>query len=400
MTPSVTLPRCHRSIEWRPTHRHRYAMLTQDSFPQCLSAVEATVARLLSFSTQPPRLNHEIPHKATSYLSIPIVEEIEEDLLRLHAISQSIDDATSWLGRWKLHIINASCPVSRLPPEILSNIFLLDSNASELDENDQAESAIRLSHVSRSWRAVALSLSALWSNISAEWTHAQQDVWLSRSRLHPLYLGIGFQYEASKMSPRVAENATRIHTVTASNLDLEGVRSLPIDYTLDPWIMTLPSLRIVNLSGINFALVEEAFDDLSIESFPWTELEITYSYLDARLLLKVLDACPELRKLMLVDLHCMSDQLDLVEYMLSINIISNTSLPHLTHLFIELKKDDDALMRILCRHMVAPSLISLTLEMDIPDQSPMNVESASNNVVGITQFVSISYCFRNMGKHQ
>lgn len=82
--------------------------------------------------------------------------------------------------------LNATTITGRLPPEILSRVFLaLISSAPTTGHISQRISWIRVTHVCRRWRAVALTFPALWSNITIAhdaWTQLM----LCRSKEAPL----------------------------------------------------------------------------------------------------------------------------------------------------------------------------------------------------------------------
>ena len=101
-----------------------------------------------------------------------------------------IDSAQATIGRavavLKGHITsvhNAKAAVSRLPVEIINLIFKAGhqepSHASHLDY------PLNISHVCRSWRAIALSASWLWEWISPLWCRPQLLTWFRRMNQHP-----------------------------------------------------------------------------------------------------------------------------------------------------------------------------------------------------------------------
>ncbi|KAJ7646555.1 hypothetical protein FB45DRAFT_890768 [Roridomyces roridus] len=88
------------------------------------------------------------------------------------------------------------CPISKLSPEVLGEIFLwclpTDGFQSTLDPPRLSLEPLTLSHVSSRWRTVSLSTPSLWSTI---WVDRPQDahismveLWLERSRAYPLTL--------------------------------------------------------------------------------------------------------------------------------------------------------------------------------------------------------------------
>lgn len=76
---------------------------------------------------------------------------------------------------------NSVSPITLLPLEIIRLIFfhlLSSQNTNRFAQSD----ALRISQVSRSWRATALGCSSIWTRIHVSWHPKQQDLWLSRAR--------------------------------------------------------------------------------------------------------------------------------------------------------------------------------------------------------------------------
>ncbi|KAK0188990.1 hypothetical protein F5146DRAFT_690294 [Armillaria mellea] len=88
---------------------------------------------------------------------------------------------------------NTLAPISQLPPEMLSRIFLFVSYPRE-----RPLLWINVSHVSQHWRAVALGFPALWSSppfMSPTWAHEM----LKRSKMAPLTIVADLTYMTPKM---------------------------------------------------------------------------------------------------------------------------------------------------------------------------------------------------------
>ncbi|KAI0038403.1 hypothetical protein FA95DRAFT_1474257, partial [Auriscalpium vulgare] len=106
---------------------------------------------------------------------------------------------TSLLVTLDAHI-NACAPVSRLPPELLCRVFS-DLVGLELEDRRPVDGFpstmpwIRLSHVCRHWRDVALNDPAFWGDLILPLPPQWADAILSRSQGTPLSLSGGhFQY--------------------------------------------------------------------------------------------------------------------------------------------------------------------------------------------------------------
>ncbi|KAK0488989.1 hypothetical protein IW261DRAFT_1414413 [Armillaria novae-zelandiae] len=113
---------------------------------------------------------------------------------------------------------NTLAPISQLPPEMLSRIFLFVSYPREL-----SLSWINVSHVSQHWRAVALGFSALWSSppfMTPTWAHEM----LKRSKMAPLTIVADLTYMTPKMLA-VFEDAMR-QVDRSAELSLTGTKTM------------------------------------------------------------------------------------------------------------------------------------------------------------------------------
>jgi hypothetical protein len=80
----------------------------------------------------------------------------------------AIESKTSDLGQENNCAISLLAPIRRLPAEMLSEIFML-----AITEHNC--SALRLTHICRSWRLVLLGMSRIWSKIKVgTWTGAEE----------------------------------------------------------------------------------------------------------------------------------------------------------------------------------------------------------------------------------
>jgi hypothetical protein len=89
-------------------------------------------------------------------------------------------------------------PASQLPPELLSEIFLLCLSVGLYPTNEDTKSTLLLTHICAHWRSVALSTPSLWSRIRSDPSdldapQSQLQLvqhWLSHSGTRPLVLCI------------------------------------------------------------------------------------------------------------------------------------------------------------------------------------------------------------------
>jgi len=116
---------------------------------------------------------------------------------------------------------NTLLPISQLPPEILSRIFLLVRGYDPY-ETRSSISWIDLSRVSRHWRSIALNCLTLWTFLPLQYTLWTQEM-LRRSKNANLTVHATFSVRTHppKVSAIVLalSHMARIKTMTLSNLD-------------------------------------------------------------------------------------------------------------------------------------------------------------------------------------
>ena len=133
-------------------------------------------------------------------------------------------------------------PISHLPPEILSKIF--SYCASESTDHKHPLDWIRVSHVSRHWRAVALASPSLWGSIvfsRPKWVEEM----IKRSKMASLAI----KADLTWVTPKILESvqiALR-HNARIHELALIA-SSTTLDKLLDNSPINLPNLRSLSLA--------------------------------------------------------------------------------------------------------------------------------------------------------
>ncbi|KAK0217879.1 hypothetical protein IW262DRAFT_1463198 [Armillaria fumosa] len=113
---------------------------------------------------------------------------------------------------------NTLAPISQLPPEMLSRIFLFVSYPRE-----RSLLWINVSHVSRHWRAVALGFPALWSSppfMTPTWAHEM----LKRSKMAPLTIVADLTYMTPKMLAAFDDAMRQVDR--SAELSLTGAKTM------------------------------------------------------------------------------------------------------------------------------------------------------------------------------
>ncbi|KAF6758680.1 hypothetical protein DFP72DRAFT_887914 [Ephemerocybe angulata] len=118
-----------------------------------------------------------------------------------------------------LHLLhNTFAPINRLPPEILSRIFV--QSAAECRQDSL--SWIQVTHTCHHWREVALDCAALWSNISFV-NPAFTKVMLARSKDAPLHVNLNTIYtrktpDIYEALSEVLDQGSRLRSIAIDNV--------------------------------------------------------------------------------------------------------------------------------------------------------------------------------------
>lgn len=326
------------------------------------------------------------PVKGTTQIlktSISIAQELECALVDLRRDMQT-----------RLNTIQtALAPISTLPPEVLCHIFLLMlSEPGTIDPNASA-SVFSISKVSRTWRAVAVSQSALWTQIHVEWSIPFQNLWLCRSRHHLLHIVAiclcASRREASRvaLSRQLWDSSNRWVSLSVYNLghgDLQlfvvpalcGERGLAnlqsvtlvagsdanlfglgVYVTVHPY--RLPNVQRLHLSGVRMpALVSIASDITSLELSDFTQ---TLDELGS-----LLRTCAKLEILTLTRIGMPAADAD----RLLLTERSRILLPCLRELYYTAQRALSCTHTFMFHCFLAPKLRSLSLNMSTPIDAP------------------------------
>ncbi|KAI0043304.1 hypothetical protein FA95DRAFT_1681999 [Auriscalpium vulgare] len=164
--------------------------------------------------------------------------------------------------------INAVAPVSRLPPELLCRVFsnLVEEEEEEgylqpgMDRFPRTMPWVRLSHVCRHWRDVALNDPTFWARLNLPLPPQWADAIISRSQGSPLFLSCRYNSYAVTMPVTwlpidSLENVQHMELLPGHNcsgIDLARVLSSPAPLLEDVSIVAAP-LPVVTLSTPFFA---------------------------------------------------------------------------------------------------------------------------------------------------
>ncbi|KLO10977.1 hypothetical protein SCHPADRAFT_999237 [Schizopora paradoxa] len=179
---------------------------------------------------------------------------------------------------------NRISPARRLMPELLEMIFRYSAS-----ENQSAVEALKLSHVSQSWRATALEISSLWSTISIG---LSQDM-LSNSTLQNYRSLLQHQLKFSRERPLDVDVLVYFDQILPRDSNAErDIRGLLQDLVSDSHRWRRANISILTCNRLSHRiclkhspLLEELRMSLSSADHPWHCVHIGK------------DTCPKLARL-------------------------------------------------------------------------------------------------------
>ncbi|KAI0727703.1 hypothetical protein C8Q72DRAFT_435816 [Fomitopsis betulina] len=153
--------------------------------------------------------------------------------------------------------LNALVPISRIPPELLSEVFLHTAGhrADPASHPPPLRDWIRVTHVCRHWRETALQCTALWSRVDAPINIKWLAELLARSKDSPLSMKLSFrpvrvpgtgQFISSEDEVLLALSA--LHRVRTLTVDTLGKPMKTVLERLGGRALLLESLTITGAS--------------------------------------------------------------------------------------------------------------------------------------------------------
>lgn len=122
---------------------------------EILGTLNVDLRNLLSFHVPAARENHR-QHLST------LSDQLERQSSTLKRLQEVTTNVASRVERSRIRALNAACPLFSLPPEIVRYIQSLAYDAGETPRDRISRV---LSHISSSWREVALDHTILWSEL-------------------------------------------------------------------------------------------------------------------------------------------------------------------------------------------------------------------------------------------
>lgn len=202
-------------------------------------------------------------------------------------IDREIRRLNSWICSLKSRR-NSLCPVSRLPPEVLSEVFLVFAEQLQAQERFEVDFKwTTVSHVCHLWRDIALQHGRLWGKIDMTRPDRTR-VFVDRSKGAPLAIRESFTGSLADLSLAFADPSYRyrelhlrakegqlgpnvvqvlnspIHAPVLESLVLEVSDNYP-EYTLPPTIFDYkaPALTRLQLQNVRFEWPPSLFPSLT-----------------------------------------------------------------------------------------------------------------------------------------
>ncbi|KAF9023484.1 hypothetical protein BDZ89DRAFT_1136671 [Hymenopellis radicata] len=292
-----------------------------------------------------PATDEEISH--VRHTILPTVSDdissIESKIASLHKVMRSMEEERERLINVQKRYHNLVSLHRTLPSEIWSEIFLYTlSSASDLNAFNASGSIWQLSHVSRRWRSIALSLGSFWSTMDIRFPKvAQQDgdvqrleTIIHRSRERPLDISLSdyrFDGQIPSSNPSILKHLLEIIFAESYrwrkvalpdcrmywnilekplNNQLPHLESLglvvdPEAYSVVSMFRACPRLRKLTLRGTIPPAIELPWDQI-------TELDLSRVDLDdeggRRACLRLIGQCPSLEILTMSEWDSADDE--------------------------------------------------------------------------------------------
>ncbi|TFK54116.1 hypothetical protein OE88DRAFT_1805912 [Heliocybe sulcata] len=155
-------------------------------------------------------------HKVNEHIK----REIKAQKHELHELDRQINERIKELSKLRSQR-NGITPISKLPPEVLTQIFSICSQMEPFGPpypyGPTTPPWIKITHVCRHWREIALNCSSLWhviEFISPRWTAEM----LKRSKNAPLVVKADLTYRAPSFGMTVKQALDHVHRI--KDLDL------------------------------------------------------------------------------------------------------------------------------------------------------------------------------------
>ncbi|KAH9936666.1 uncharacterized protein B0H18DRAFT_328960 [Fomitopsis serialis] len=125
--------------------------------------------------------------------------------------------------------LNTFAPISVLPPEVLSEVFMRTAGPyASLPWTTRPYEWIRISHVCRHWRNVALGCPALWGQLVVTTRHEWTEELLERAKKAPLYVTVDLRTAPAMSSFRAGTVSPKEESLALVLSHMSRVRSLSI----------------------------------------------------------------------------------------------------------------------------------------------------------------------------
>ena len=163
---------------------------------------------------------------------------------------------------------NELAPISRLPPEVLCNIFsFIETYTGGQGWRPGPEAWVSFSRVSQHWRSLALSAPELWTNIPLNYPRWAEEM-LRRSKMANLTIQVDFAYQSTHTRVLDSIKSCLSQMIRLEEIKISGAGGLTLARLFEDLPKSAPQLRAfhmaslpVNMSGPAFTIHEDFLSD-------------------------------------------------------------------------------------------------------------------------------------------
>ncbi|KAF9266435.1 hypothetical protein L218DRAFT_985579 [Marasmius fiardii PR-910] len=272
------------------------------------------------FTSKNLRENY-VPNSTEASLLTDWIDEAESEKERytlqidkLRSILEKLEVEKAYLQRYIDEYRTLLSPIRKLPPEILTEIFLLCCQAPSTFQRPLRAPPMVIAQTCSFWRRLALDTPLLWASFHINLHSFPGNIqllstYLNRSKDMPLAIELDYTEPSDglilaavlehswRWKHFLLHDADRLNSIDASLLSLPSLHSLELSTVTSPRLTTIfknaPMLRTLILDDVSIHSIE-------LENLPCSQLtSVTVKRAQMNDALHVLRSCPNLEKVIL-----------------------------------------------------------------------------------------------------
>ncbi|KAF8315757.1 uncharacterized protein EI90DRAFT_3087923 [Cantharellus anzutake] len=165
-------------------------------------------------------------------------QSIRDTRQRILGLQRKLGRLEQWTSSYLLDVASLNTPISILPPDILSHIFLIGLPRYR---HWDRKYLLAISQVSKSWRDLSINTPLLWTRIDASWKYDLASVWLARANHRNIELYIDMNPYDRYDIPDILNFLERLFHSDISHITWKGLHIL-MDHFTDWECITLEIL--------------------------------------------------------------------------------------------------------------------------------------------------------------